>query len=319
MTEHRAKYASRAAALLVLAATGCGPSNEQILQRERDELRQEIAEVRQYNGDLKVRMRMVEARNKVLIDLVQGLTSDPEHFTLHREGVSNADASLRALDRDIEALVATVRHSRKDLDALRAQRTTLQSELAQARRTIEEARATQAEVDARLVSLRRLLTPILNLIQSGRINLSLANGHLAIQLPESVLFVRGQARLAAEGKVLLAQVAQGMRTTIDRQYRLAGPAEIVSKRGPNQQPLSAARALSVLDYLVQCSVPAENLVAASHASVQAPAPNAPLTERYFEITLLPRAEELPALPSAQQLMEPAATPEPEATTPHGER
>jgi len=263
MTERRAGRASCAVALFVLAATGCGPASEQVrLQRERDELRQEIAEARQYNADLKFRMQLVEARNKVLIDLVQGLTSDPEHFAPHREGASNADLSLQALDRDIEALVTSVRHSRKDIEALRAQRANLESELVQARRTIEEARAVHAELDARLVGLRRLLTPITGLIQTGRINLSLANGQLAIQLPESVLFVRGQARLTTEGKVLLAQVAQGLRTATNRQYRLAGPAEFVSKRDPKQRPLSAERALSVLDYLVQCNVPAASLVAA---------------------------------------------------------
>lgn len=312
MIERRAKLAGRAAALWVCTIMGCGAASEQIaMQRERDELRHEVVEVRQYNADLKFRMQLVEARNKVLIDLVQGLTSDPEHFTPHREGASNADASLKALDRDIEALVTSVRLSRKDIGALREQRAALESELAQSRRTIEDTRATHAELDARFALLRRLLTPMLGLIQSGRINLSLANGLLAIQLPESVLFVRGEARLTAEGRVLLAQVAQGMRTTTDRQYRLAGPAELVSKRAAKQGPLSSARALCVLDYLLQCNVPPAGLIAASHASAHAPAANAPVTERYFEITLLPRAEEISALPSAQQLLEPKAKPEPE--------
>jgi flagellar motor protein MotB len=316
MTERRATRAFRAAALLVWTTMGCGPASEQLaLQRERDELRHEIVEVRQYNADLKFRMQLVEARNKVLIDLVQGLSSDPEHFTPRREGGSNADASLKALDRDIEALVASVRLSRKDIDALRAQRASLESELAQARRSIEDARATHAEVDARLALLRRLLTPMLGLIQAGRINLSLANGHLTIQLLESALFVQGEARLTPEGRVLLAQVAQGLRTTTDRQYRLAGPAHLVSKHVPKQGPLSAARALRVLDYLVQCNVPSANLIAASHISVHVPAANTPATARYFEITLLPRAEEISALPSVQQLLEPKATPDPETTAP----
>lgn len=300
----------RAAVWLCLSAIGCGPSAEEVrLHSERDELRNEVREVQQYNADLKFRMKLVEARNKILIDLVQGLTQDPEHFIPQAERAgSNADASLQALDRDIEALISSVRHSHKDLDALRAQRAALQTELAQARRTIEEARATHAELDARISGLRRLLNPMLGLIHAGRINVSMAYGQMAIQLPEAVLFATGEPRLTAEGKSLLAQVAEGLKTSGDRQYRISGPPELVAKRNSNagQRQLSAARSLAVLDYLLQCEVPPSNLVASTHASPQPPAAGVG-AERYIEIALLPKFEERPALPSAEQLLEPAQT------------
>lgn len=301
------RSASRTAALLCLSALGCGPSAEQLgIQRERDELRHEVIEVQQYNADLKFRMKLVEARNKILIDLVQGLTQDPEHFTPETESTSpNADASLKALDRDIEALISSVRHSHTDLDALRAQRAALQSELQQARRTIEEARATHAELDARITGLRKVLNPMLGLIHAGRVNVSMAYGTLAVQLPEAVLFARGEQHLTAAGKSLLAQVAEGLKTSGDRQFRISGPPDVVARRNASagQQQLSAARALAVLDYLLQCGVPASNLVASTHASAQ-PSAAGPNAERYIEIALLPKYEERPAIPSPEQLLEP---------------
>jgi flagellar motor protein MotB len=302
--------ARRTAVLLCLSAVGCGPSAEQLhIQSERDELRHEVVEVQQYNADLKFRMKLVEARNKILIDLVQGLTQDPEHFKPEAENASsNADASLKALDSDIEALIASVRHSHTDLDALRAQRAALQTELAQARRTIEEARATHAELDARISGLRKLLNPMLALIHGGRINLSMAYGQVAIQLPEAVLFARGEQRLTAEGKALLAQVAEGLKTSGDRQFRISGPPDVVARRNASagQQQLSAARALAVLEYLLQCSVPSASLVATTHASAQ-PSAAGPNAERYIEIALLPKFEERPAIPSPEQLLEPLQT------------
>ena len=43
-------------------------------------------------------------------------------------------SAILSLDRDVEALLASVRHSRQDAEALRAQREALTNELAQARR-----------------------------------------------------------------------------------------------------------------------------------------------------------------------------------------
>jgi flagellar motor protein MotB len=294
----------RAAVISALVASACGPSAERLrAEREREELRHEIIEVQQYNADLKFRMQLVEARNKILTDLVQGLTSDPEHFQLRRDGGANADAALRALDRDVDALVASVRHSHSDLDALRAQRAALQAELAQARARLEEARASQAGEDARVMVLRQLLAPMLNLVRAGHINVSMQYGALTIQLPESRLFAQAQSELTADGKALLGRVAEGMRSASGRKFRIAGPAEGLSKRGAPQRQLSGARSLAVVEFLTQCQVPAEDLIAATHATA-VPAG----ADRSFEIALLPEYAARPHDKSPEELLDPTSKP-----------
>jgi flagellar motor protein MotB len=307
MIERRACCVAVVAAFGLCVCSACGPSAEQLRgEREREELRHEIVEVRQYNADLKFRMQLVEARNKILIDLVQGLTSDPEHFQPRQETGTNADAALQALDRDIEGLVASVRHSHSDLDALRAQRAALQAELAQARSLVEEARASQAGEDARVVVLRQLLAPMLKLVRSGHINVSMQYGQLTMQLPESRLFAQGQGQLTADGKVLLERVAEGLRSAPGRKFRIAGPEEGLSKRGALQRQLSAARSLAVVEFLTQCQVPGENLIATTHATA-VPAGS----DRNFEITLLPEYEARPHEKSPTELLEEAAPTAPE--------
>jgi outer membrane protein OmpA-like peptidoglycan-associated protein len=282
------------------AAVGCGPSaSQQRVARERDQLRHELREVKQYNDDLKFRLQLVQARSKILTDLVQGLTSDPEHFKLQHFG-PGADAALAALDRDMEALIASVRHSHDDVESLRSQRAALQNELAGARSTIEEASAAHAAEDARIAALQKLLAPMLGSIHAGRINVSMTYGELSLRLPERSLFAGSASQLTAEGKELLAQVAAGLVTSSDRQYRVTGP----SHGAAAQRQLTAARVAAVIEYLVANHVPATNLVAAARAQSSG--------ERYFELTLLPKFEELREAPTLDQVLgTPSAPPAPE--------
>jgi len=283
---------------LLLAAIGCGASErEQRERRELLELRHEVIEVRQYNADLKFRMQLVEARNKVLTDLVQGLTADPANFQPKQGG--GADAALAALDRDIEALVRSVRHSHADAAALRAQRAALEAELAEARQTIERARAAEQQVDARLSATRQLLAPMLRPIHDGRINVTVQYGQLTLQVPEQALFASGDGQLTSEGKALLERVAEGLRTANDRQFRIAGPADDTSQRGATARQLTAARTLAVLEYLASKQVPSASLVAATYARKGAAG------ERHFEVALLPKFEEQPKWPTPGELLEPA--------------
>jgi len=305
------RWAACVATTCAFAVVACGPTAEQLrAERAREELRHEIVEVRQYNADLKFRMQLVEARNKILIDLVQGLSSDPEHFQPRRD--ANADAALQALDRDIEGLVASVRHSHSDRDALRAQRAALQAELAQARSRLEEARASQAGEDARVLVLRRLLAPMLSQVRAGHINVSMQYGQLTIQLTESRLFAHDQSQLTVDGKALLERVAEGLRNAPARKFRIAGPQEGLTKRGASLRQLSSARSLSIVEFLTQCQVPSANLIAATHATA-APAGG----DRNFEITLLPEFEAHPHEKSPEELLDPAAPREPQQAAPAG--
>jgi outer membrane protein OmpA-like peptidoglycan-associated protein len=247
-------------------------------------------------------MQLADARNKVLNDLVRGLTVDPDHFAPQPEKLASADSSLKELDRDVEALLASVRHSRQDAEALRAQREALVNELAQARRTIEAARASQAQVDARLTALQQILAPLTELIHGGRINVSVAYGRFSIDLPEAALFAQGDLRLSVDGQALLARVLTGLRTAPDRQYRVVGPVDAPGKLGARQREQTHARSLAVLDYLVTNGVAAESSVAAAQTAQGTT--HAP-SDRYFEIVLVPKAEELPRLPTPEQLLEPA--------------
>jgi outer membrane protein OmpA-like peptidoglycan-associated protein len=275
----------------------CGPSaSEQAARRKQTELQRELAEVRQYNDDLKFRLQLAQARSKLLLGLVQGLTIDPDHFAPAQERLAHADASLQSIDRDVEALIATVRTSRQNITSLREQREALQRELADARRTIEQAKSSQAQLDARMLALQRILAPMSELVRSGRVNVSVAYGRFSLALPEPALFAQGQSALSQDGTALLERVVAGLRAAPDRQVRVAAPVDAAGKRAAAQRELTLARSVALLEYLRSHGVTAESAVTTSADNA------APRADRFFEISLVPRAEELPKLPDPEKLL-----------------
>ncbi|HET8934368.1 MAG TPA: OmpA family protein [Polyangiales bacterium] len=297
----RELIASVAALSACVWCASCGPSAAELAARsERDELKRELAEVRQYNDDLKFRLQLVQARSKVLLGLVQGLTIDPDHFAPTPEKLAHADASLKAIDSDVDALVATVRSSRQDAAALREQREALQRELADARRTIEHARANRADVDARTSELQHIIAPLSDLIRGGRVNVSIAFGRFSIELPEAALFPQSEPILSEHGKSLLERVTAGLRSAPDRQVRVTAPTDALGKHGAAQRELTLARSIAVLDYLRANGVTAEGAVTTTYEKG-----HPPHADRFFAISLVPNAQELPKLPDAEQLLAPA--------------
>jgi chemotaxis protein MotB len=300
-------------ALLCLATiTGCGPSAQELTcVNESDELRKELAEQRQYNTDLKQRVQIVDARNKVLTDLVRGLTGNAER---RADGDSNAilqpaHSSLRALDKDLEALVASVQHSRDDMDAERAQRAALAQELAQAKQAIEGSRAEEAHINARAQTLRDLLAKLSPLIESAALDIRLLRNRLVVQLPEAVLFESEDANITKSGKAVLDQLAEVLKSAGDREFQIGGHTDGAPTRPGrfrNNWQLSSVRALNVMLYLIDRGVPKPRLSAAAYADTQPIAadstPEGRKANRRIEIVLLPNLEELPDLSALSELL-----------------
>jgi chemotaxis protein MotB len=310
MTNSLARFGPALACLASL--TACGPSADELrLRTERDELRKDVAEQRQYNADLKQRIQIVDARNKVLIDLVKGLTRSVEGATGAdtSQVLQPAHSSLRALDKDLEALLASVQHSREDMDAERAQRAALAQELAQAKQTIESSRAEEASSTARAQTLRDLLAQLNPLVESGALQVRLMRNRLLLQLPETALFEDAAANLTNPGKSVLDQVARVLNSAGDREFQIGGHTDSTPPHGGrfrNNWQLSSVRALNVMLYLIDRGVPKARLSAAAYADTQPFAdeatPEGRKTNRRVEIVLLPNLDELPDMSLLSEML-----------------
>lgn len=296
-------------------------SNEDGLRKQVSELRYDLAQARQHNQDLRRRVRLAEARNRVLIDLVKGLTADSSATA--SGGVGRAHESLAALDGDIETLSATLRQSRTDFEALRTQRASLQEELHHATRQIEQARAEEAAANQRLAAFREMLLHVRAMIAAGDLKVRIIDNRMLLQLREALLFDRGKAALKRNGRALLDDLAKVLIAVGDREFQIAGHTASGSlDKGSYESDwhLSAARALNVTRYLVARGVPKARLSAAAHADTR-PATAQEASQdawmnRRIEIVLMPRLDELHDLSAFDALIDaaPDAQPEPARET-----
>jgi chemotaxis protein MotB len=301
---------------LWLALAGCA-GDEDALRKQVADLRYDVAQARQHNDDLKRRMQLAEARNRVLIDLVKGLTVDPSAPKGSAQ-LGRAHESLAALDRDLDALASTLQKSRSDFDALRSQRAALQDELGRATHTIEQARAEEAAANQRLAAFREMLMQVKAMMAAGNLKVRVRDNRMLLELPETLLFERGKAVLKKHGRALLDDVAKALITVGDREFQIAGHA--ASGRADkgsyaSDWHLSAARAVHVTQYLVARGVPKTRLSAAAHADTRPMvAPDGSLEDewmnRRIEIVLMPRLDELPDLSALDALVSVQEDPSP---------
>jgi chemotaxis protein MotB len=295
--------------LCALLLLGCGPSAQEVrLSAERAELRAELAEQRQYNEDLKLRMQLADARNKVLVELVEGLTVEASPQATDT-ALGPAHASLKSLDAKLTALVVSVSHSRKDIAAMRAQRATLEEQLSEAKQTLERARHEQAEEKARSEAFRAMLAQLAQLIAERQLDLRVVDNRMVLNLPGEILFASNDARVSKTGKAVLDRVAEVLQKIESRAFQVAGHSDekpVRYGRHADNWRLSSERALSVMQYLVERGVPRERLSAAAYADTK-PLPGAsPAQQRRIEIVLLPKLDELPDLSQLEVISAPSS-------------
>ncbi len=259
---------TRALALSAALAMACGPSQEDLdhANNRIAELESELRTARAQNAELTERLESVEAHNGELAQ------------------------RLRALGQEVEGL--------------EGERSTLQSNLVETQRALEELRQRERQAQARLATFRNLIDRFRSMIESGRLRVRIVRNRMVVELPEGILFDSGRADLKEAGEATLTEVAQVLREIQDRQFQIAGHTDNVpirSRRFRSNWELSAQRAVNVARWLIEQGVPANRISAAGYADTQPVAsndsPEGRAQNRRIEIVLVPNLDELPDLSS----------------------
>jgi chemotaxis protein MotB len=194
----------------------------------------------------------------------------------------------------------------KNADTLLAEKGTLSTALAEAKKRLEELRKAQAAADARAAIFKNLALRFQKMIDAGQLKVTLRNGRMVIQLANDVLFDSGQVRMKPEGEKALSQVAAILKTIPDRRFQVAGNTDnvpIQQARFASNWELSAARAVEVVRFLVKQGVAPGLLSAAGYGEFDPiasnDAPDGKAKNRRIEITLQPNLDELVAIPDSK--------------------
>lgn len=211
------------------------------------------------------------------------------------------------IDRLIEELGIAERENlrtEEELNEVRLEAQRLQTLLSargaqaqQLQARLDQLAAVEQEIRERNQIYEEVLTRFRSLIDAGRLSVSIARGRMVINLPQDILFASGSADLGADGRRVLAEVAEVLADIEDRRFQVEGHTDdrpISTAQFPSNWELSAARALSVVKLLVNNGVPAENLSGAGYGEFQPVATNE-TTEgrrlnRRIEIVMLPNLD-----------------------------
>jgi len=216
------------------------------------------------------------------------------------------DQQATDLHREIEtlraALTAEQEGRRKDMAAADARLARLRAEMEAVQVDQERQGLTTGIAAARLREMieteRRVNESLRTLIEQRSIGVERSGNRLVLKLSNEVLFDSASAELKRQGLPLLAQVGEALRGTVPGlQILIGGHTDNVpfsnARRYKNNWELSAARAVSVVEFLERTSgVDPRRLSAVGYGEFQPvsdnEAPEGRARNRRIEIVLIPR-------------------------------
>ncbi len=225
-------------------------------------------------------------------------------------------------DADIAALKAAVEKAREDMgranmqlakmradkEELDRQLAGLETELAQLAVERDRNKKLAEQAKKRLSTFRKMLERFRAMVESGKLRIKIVNNKMLVEMASAILFPSGKAKLSDEGKEALTEVASILGDIPDRSFQVAGHTDNVPirKRFKSNWALSAARAVAVVQHLIDNGVAEENVSAAGYGETQPAAPNeteeGKAQNRRIEIVLQPNLDELPDLSSLEDMI-----------------
>lgn len=236
--------------------------------------------------------------------------------------VTGCEARGDELKREIERQAAAARANELEAQDLRSDLKTQQELLArlvkdrsQLKGTVDEMRGALAaaadrerEAARRVAEFKDMLARFKDLIDAGKLQVRLVDGRMVLTLPMDILFPSGSAKLAREGREALLAVGRGLATIPERRFQVEGHTDDVpihTAAYPSNWELAAARALGVVNALLEGGMAPQRLSAASFSEYRPTAPNDGDSNRgrnrRIEIVVVPDLRGLPGFRELQQL------------------
>ena len=214
----------------------------------------------------------------------------------------------KALDR-IAQLEGDLEKTRGELDTARSGKSMTEVELQRVQGEKDASDAELAELrEKREADLRRLAAfqdlqdRFKSMVDAGDLEVVFRKGQMTLKLPSGVLFPSGNAELSEKGQKTLARVVKVLLELKDKRFLVAGHTDnvpIKTELFANNWYLSTARAISVVQFMVEQGFPAKQLAAAGYADTDPVAKNKTARgrrkNRRIEIIVVPDLSDLPKL------------------------
>lgn len=167
---------------------------------------------------------------------------------------------------------------------------------------LAELRAEKAKRDAELKVYKDLFSKLKALVDAGTIEVMFRKGRMVVKLSDAILFDSGKTKLRPEGLAAVQQLAPALKSVGDREFLVSGHTDnipIKTARFKSNWELSTARAVVMVDTLIENGYPAAQLGAAGFGEFDPVAdnstPESRAQNRRIEIVLMPLLGDIPGM------------------------
>jgi chemotaxis protein MotB len=217
---------------------------------------------------------------------------------------NKCNARVTDLEQQNAALKDRLTSLGQNVKDLEGAKTSLSSDLENAKKTMDELRRAHEAAEARAAQFRALFAKFKSMIDSGKLKVEIRNGLMLVKLADNILFDPGRTDLKPAGKEAIKEVATILAGISGRKFQVAGHTDNkpLGHHGAfkSNWELSTARAVQVVHFMIdEGGMPGERLSAAGFAD-QLPVASNDSEEgrqqnRRIEIVLLPNIEDLPPM------------------------
>ncbi|PRP93229.1 putative lipoprotein YiaD precursor [Enhygromyxa salina] len=206
------------------------------------------------------------------------------------EAQKQANAELQAENQTLEEKIVQLEG---EIVQLNTQIKDLADKAGITERELAELRAEKAKREKELAVYRNLFASLKKMVDAGTIKVGFRKGRLVVELDDAILFDSGRSKLKSTGQDALAELVEPL-NQVKRDWIVGGHTDnvpIKTARFQSNWELSSARALEVVNFLIEKGMPAENLGAAGYAEFDPvadnSAPEGRAQNRRIEIVLMP--------------------------------
>lgn len=262
------------------------------------------------------RDQAISAQSKLTraLDQIESVKKDVADRDAKLNELQASSANLAREIEELQALNVTLtdrlRRAGHSVDALATDKSALAKDLADTRKQLDELKKSQAIAESRARDFQAMIAKFQGLTDAGKLEVSIRDGRLILDLPNDVLFDSGHDDLKSVGKETLLEVASVLKTIPDKRFQVAGHTDdvkIATNKFPSNWELSTARAVKVTRLLQEAGVPPGQLSAAGYGEFDPVSPNDTdenrAKNRRIEISVVPDLSGLvgPALTATEKI------------------
>lgn len=262
------------------AAAGKISQLDQSLGAERDKTKALEAKLADQTERTQLAQREIEERDIRLEELFSELSSTQETLTQTRTALSAEEEVSTEAQRQVELLNAQIAALRQQLARIEEALEIVEKENEEKRTQIVDlGRRLNAALATKVQELARFRSEFfgrLREVLSGRQDIRVVGDRFVFQ--SEVLFASGSAEIGEEGQESLAQLAATLKEIAGRIpdginwiLQIEGHTDTVpiyNEQFANNWELSAARAISVVEFLIEQGIPASRLSATGYGEFQ---------------------------------------------------